>query len=47
MIKILLEDLKSPQKDRCPFPTVAMTTQSTGRLINQFKFCFFLYLISE
>ncbi len=35
MLKILLEDLKTPKKDRCPFPTVTMTTQSTGRLINQ------------
>jgi len=31
MLKILLEDLKSPKKDRCPFPTITMTTQSTGR----------------
>ncbi len=31
MLKILLEDLKTPKKDRCPIPTVAMTTQSTGR----------------
>jgi hypothetical protein len=38
MLKILLEDIKSPKKDRCPFPTVAMTTQSTGRLINELNF---------
>ncbi|CAF4470899.1 unnamed protein product [Rotaria sp. Silwood2] len=31
MLKILVEDLKTPKKDRCPFPTVSMTTQSTGR----------------
>jgi hypothetical protein len=32
MLKILIEDLETPKKDRCPMPTVAMTTQSTGRL---------------
>ncbi|CAF3379069.1 unnamed protein product [Rotaria sp. Silwood1] len=30
MLKILIEDLKTPKTDRCPFPTVSMTTQSTG-----------------
>lgn len=37
ILKILLEDLKTPKKDRCPFPTVAMTTQSTGRLEDSFS----------
>lgn len=31
MVKILLDDIKTPKKDRCPFPTVSMATQSTGR----------------
>ncbi|CAF3484731.1 unnamed protein product [Rotaria sordida] len=31
MVKILLDDIKSPKKNRCPFPTISMTTQSTGR----------------
>ncbi|CAF4086910.1 unnamed protein product, partial [Rotaria sp. Silwood2] len=31
MVKILLDDIKSPKKNRCPFPTVSMTRQSTGR----------------
>ncbi|CAF0987776.1 unnamed protein product [Adineta steineri] len=31
LLKILLEDLKTPKLDRCPFPTVTMTTRSTGR----------------
>ncbi|CAF1193546.1 unnamed protein product [Rotaria sordida] len=39
MIKILIEDLKTPKKDRCPFPTVTMTTQSTGRA-NTYTFGF-------
>jgi hypothetical protein len=30
MLKILVEDLLTPKKERCPMPTVAMTTQSTG-----------------
>ncbi len=38
LLKILLEDLKTPKKNRCPFPTLSMTTQSTGRLINQFLY---------
>ncbi|CAF0916058.1 unnamed protein product [Rotaria sp. Silwood1] len=31
MVKILLGDIKSPKKNRCPFPTVSMTRQNTGR----------------
>lgn len=31
LLEILIEDLQSPKKDRCPFPTVAMKTQSTGQ----------------
>ncbi|CAF3964350.1 unnamed protein product [Rotaria sp. Silwood2] len=31
MVKILLDDIKSAKKNRCPFPTVSMTRQSTGR----------------
>ncbi|CAF3862176.1 unnamed protein product [Adineta steineri] len=31
LLKMLLEDLKTPKLDRCPFPTVTMTTRSTGR----------------
>ena len=31
MVKILLDDIKTPKKNRCAFPTVSMTTQSTGR----------------
>jgi hypothetical protein len=38
LLKILIEDLKTPKTQRCPFPTVAMTTQSTGRLEKKFKF---------
>ncbi|CAF0863254.1 unnamed protein product [Adineta ricciae] len=39
MLKILLEDIKTPKADRCPFPTVSMLTQSTGRAnINTFGF---------
>ncbi|CAF3795485.1 unnamed protein product [Adineta steineri] len=30
MVKILLDDIKTPKKNRCPFPTVSMVTQSTG-----------------
>ncbi|UJR15954.1 hypothetical protein I4U23_002874 [Adineta vaga] len=39
MLKILIEDVRAPKKDRCPFPTVTMTTQSTGRAnIHSFGF---------
>lgn len=30
MLGILLEDLKTPKKDRCPAPTISMMTQNTG-----------------
>jgi len=42
MIQILLDDIKSPKKRRCPFPTVSMANQSTGRLINHSDFYFFI-----
>ncbi|CAF4280548.1 unnamed protein product, partial [Rotaria magnacalcarata] len=31
MLQILIEDLQKPKKGRCPFPVIAITTQSTGR----------------
>ncbi|CAF3181779.1 unnamed protein product [Rotaria socialis] len=31
MVKILLDDIKTPKKKRCPFPTVSVTRQTTGR----------------
>lgn len=34
MLKILNEDLKAPKKNRCPVTSVAMITQSTGRLLD-------------
>ncbi|CAF5187269.1 unnamed protein product, partial [Rotaria magnacalcarata] len=30
MVKILLDDIKTPKKKRCPFPTVSVIRQSTG-----------------
>ena len=41
MVKILLDDIKSPKKNRCPFPTVSMIRQSTGRLITDLYFYLF------
>ena len=31
MLKILLDDIKTPKKKRCPFPIVSMIRQDTGR----------------
>ncbi|CAF0960955.1 unnamed protein product [Adineta ricciae] len=32
LVKILLDDIKSPKKTRCPFPTISMVRQSTGNV---------------
>lgn len=38
LLKLLLEDLKAPKKNRCPFPTVTMNKQSTGQSVPPFRY---------